>query len=141
MRTPRLRLTSCTLDHTHGLREDGLPGAQGIDVVPDLVTGLVRVDRGHAGGGVRQGLGEPSDVFPIGLQTGGDHEGLVGDCAARCRRDGIDLRGKGVHVLGDVGEVGGDERLERLAGFDLLLETCADQRPAGLEGMHPSILA
>jgi hypothetical protein len=84
---PQGILTSCTLDDALRLGEDCASGAERVDIFPDLVTGLVRVDTRHAAGRVCEGLGKTLDRAKVHLESRRDDERVVREVAARSRAD------------------------------------------------------
>lgn len=93
-----------TLDDAGWLGEDGGAGLDVLDVLPDLLGGLVGVDGGDLAGGVLQGLGEPLDAVEVGLEARGDDEVLVREVHAIRGLDLVVLRVE----LGDLEGVVGD---------------------------------
>jgi len=114
-------LTSGALDDALRLREDRASRPKRVDVLPDLVARLVRVDTRHTAGRVRERLGQALDRTKVHLEPGRDDEGVVRELAARVCADGIVRRVERRDVLGNVRDVRRDEAREGPAEGRLLL--------------------
>lgn len=79
--------TTTALDDTRRLGEHGIARPQSLDVRPDLIAGVVRVDGRYARRGVREGFRQAADVVPVNLDAGRDDKRLVANLAARASGD------------------------------------------------------
>ena len=129
-------LTSSALDHALRLGEDRATRAERVDVLPDLVARLVRVDARHAARRVRKRLGQALDRAEIHLQPHRDDERVVREGASRIRADRVVRRVEGRDVFGYVRDVRGDQLCERLSERRLPFEACTDESPVRSVDAH-----
>ena len=112
-----------------GLGEDRATCAERIDVLPDLVARLVRIDTRHAARRICERLGQSLDRTEIHLQPHRDDERIVREGTARIRAHGIVRRVEGRDVFGDVRDVRRDKLRERSSERRLLFQACTDESP------------
>lgn len=132
-------LTSTTLDDARGLREDGLSGAQGLDVVPNFVASVVRVNRGDTRTRVGESLGQTLDAIPVDLNANRNNEVFISNLATRLCGHRVAFRREGLHILLDVREMGGDQCVEGLASLLFPFQTGANEGPLHMDkrsGLH-----
>lgn len=70
-------LTSGALDHALGLGEDRATRAERVDVLPDLIARLIRVDARHAARRIGERLGQTLNRTIIYLQPHRNNERVV----------------------------------------------------------------
>ena len=127
-------LTSCTLDHALRLGEDRTTRAERVDVPPDLIARLVRVDARHATRRIRERLGQALNRTEIHLQPRRDDERVVREGAARVRADCVVRRVEGRDVFGYVRDVRGDKLCERSSERRLPFKASTDESPVRSSG-------
>ena len=71
------------------MREDSPTLPHSLDIAPDLLDGLRRVDRRNLRVRVAQRVGEPADAAPVSFQAGGHNEVVVGQVDAVGGADGV----------------------------------------------------
>jgi hypothetical protein len=127
---PAEALTSGALDHALRLGEDRATGAERIDVVPDLVTRLVRVDARHAARRICERLGQALNRTVIYLQPHRDDERVVREGAAPLCAHRIVRWVKGRDIFGYVRDVRRDKIRKRPSERRLLFQACTDESPS-----------